>query len=113
MNQGRSTGTFMSATEQPFSNDGEFNVPFRSHNGYAREVDFLNAPVSMPIVSSRRWNQTGHEGTLGGDYGSTCHLETGETDPLLCRNGVYFMKMNVKHKYLEPTGRGFGRPGIP
>ena len=111
-NRGIASGTFMSATEQPFSNDGEFTIPFRSYNGYSRSITYLNAKVAMPITSSRRWNKDGHEGTLGADYGSTTKLATGEQDPLICRSGVYFMKMNVKRKFLEPA-QGVGRPGTP
>ena len=85
---------------------------FRSYNGYARTITYLNAKVAMPITSSRKRNQDGHEGILGADYGSTTHLQTGEQDPLVCRAGVYVMNMNVKRKILGPN-MGLGLPGNP
>ena len=70
----------------------------------------LNGKVAMPICSSRRWNRDGHEGVLGDGYGRTTCLLTQEVDPLVCRQGVYFMKMYVKRKRLD--NKGFGRHGI-
>ena len=41
----------MSATEQPFTNDCEFTVPFKTQEGHARKVTFKTAEVTVPILS--------------------------------------------------------------
>ena len=67
----------------------------------------------MPIVSVRRWNQTGHRSVLDEDSGLIIHKATGEEDPVQGRSGVYFMKMFVKRKLLAPkSNMDFGRPGM-
>ena len=106
-------GMFHSATGEPFGGDGEFNVQFRSYNGHAREIDFINAKVSIPIVGAKRWNsQTKSRAILDEDWGLLHHTPTGEEDPRLCRSAVYFMKRLVKRRILRPDpSRDFGRRG--
>ena len=66
---------------------------------------FLDAHVSMPITSSHLWNAQGFRSTLEAGWGETVKKDTGETDPLIVRNGVYFIKMYVKKHIVE------GAPG--
>ena len=80
--------TFMSATGQPFQSKGHFEIPFLTENHHKRSVTYLDAPVSMPIVSSHRWAEQGHRGILDEDSGQTVHKETGEEDQLVLRNGT-------------------------
>ena len=63
---------------------------------------YRDAPVSMPITSGHRWNEQGFRTTLDADTGETVHKETGETDPIIVRNGVYFMRMRVQQCLLPP-----------
>ena len=67
----------------------------------------------MPIIGSKKWNhETKTRATLDEDFGLLHHKPTGEEDPLLCRQGVYFMKMMVSKKLLQPPpDEGFGRRG--
>ena len=92
-----------------------------------RETVFLDAPVSIPIVSSHRWNSEGFRSTLEADWGETVKKENGETDPLIMRNGAYVMNMRIDGSFLmqpdaptpppAPTGhrppKGFQQAGAP
>ena len=95
--------TFASATGAPLTNDGNFDVPFRSYNGHKKETEFLNAPVAMPIVSVRRWDQNGHRSIVDEDSGVIIHKAAGEEYPDLGRSGAYFMNMLVRRNLLEPN----------
>ena len=82
-----------------------------SSNCYARGAVFKGANVAMPIVSSKRRNKdTTHRAILDEDDGLLQHKPTGEEDPLLCRNGVYFMKMHVRKRLLG-NDQDLGRQG--
>ena len=61
---------------------------------------YLDATVSLPITSGHLWNAQGFRTTLDEDTGETVHKETGQTDPLIVRNGVYFMRMRVRQTLL-------------
>ena len=67
-------------------------IPGLSENRHKRRTVYLDAPVSMPITSSHEWSKDGFCSTLDVDWGETVHKATGETDPLIVRNGTYFMK---------------------
>ena len=94
------SGTFFSATGQPFKSQGKFTVRWRSENGHARSTTYLDAPVSMPIISSHLWNADGFRTTLEAEWGDTLEKATGLRDPVVVRNGTYFMKMRVDKKRL-------------
>ena len=81
-------------------------MPFTSENRHARQTLYLDAPVSMPITSSHLWNAQGFRTTLDEDFGETLHKESGQTDPLIVRNGVYFLKMRVSKHLLPPDAKG-------
>ena len=79
---------------------------------HLRAVDFINAPVAMPILSVKRWNANGNRTILDEDSGVFIHKASGEEDPIVARNGVYFAKMIVKRSLLRQPGETtFGRPG--
>ena len=68
--------------------------------------------VGMPIVSLHKVAREQHRIILEDDHGTIIHKPSGEQDPLLVRNGVYFMKMIVKHNLLRPPSEsGFARQG--
>ena len=86
---------YLAANNEYFSSKGEFDVSIRSENGHKRHLTFKNAPVAMPIVSTHGWNAQGFRTITDEDFGLTIHKASGEKDPLLVQNGVYFMKMRV------------------
>ena len=92
--------TYHSATGEAFQSKGKFEVPFLSENRHRRRTVYLDAPVAMPITSSNAWACDGFRSTLDEDWGDTVQKLTGETDPLIVRNGTYFMKMRVSSNLL-------------
>ena len=85
-------------------------VPFRTENRHKRELTFYDAPVAMPIISTNVYNkQHNSKSLLDEDYGVLTQKDTGEEDPIVVRNGVYFLKMYVSNGILRPR-EGFGRP---
>ena len=99
----------MNATGQRFQSKGHFEVAFTSENHHKRNVTYLDTPVSMPIISSNRWNVDGTRGILEEHAGGVEHVPPGQTDPLLVRNKVYFMNMHVRKKFLAKPDQGCGR----
>ena len=81
-------GTYHNANGQPFTNKGQFDIPFRSENRHKRQLNFLDAPVSMPIYSSNLWAKQGFQSVLDETWGETTQKASGEKDPLVVRNGV-------------------------
>ena len=77
------------------NNGGEFDVNFKAGHDIDCNLVFQNAPVAMPIVSTHGWNAMGFRTVTDEDFGLTIHKASGEKDPLLVQNGVYFMKMRV------------------
>ena len=93
--------TFHTATGEPFSNKGRFDVGFRTENRNEKEVTFENAKVAIPIISMHDWNARGHRTTLDEDYGDTVHEQRNAHDAILVRSGVYFLKMFVRKKLVN------------
>ena len=106
-------GSYQAATGQSFKADGHFRVDFRTENKHKRSVEFINAPVSMPILSVKRWNSQGNRTSVEGTYGLFVHKETGEEDYWVARSGVYVVNMYVHDKLLRNPNkhRPFGRRG--
>ena len=80
---------------------GKFDLDFTTENGNAKHVVFNNTKVEMPILSMDRWNERGHKTLLDSQDGRSFTTEkaTDLEDPVINRQGVYFMKMYV-HKSL-------------
>ena len=95
-------GTFHNATGQPFQNQGEFEIPWLSEYRHAWRTVYLDAPVSMPIISSNSWASDGFRTVLDEHWGQTTKKDNVETEPLIVRNGTYFMKMRVDGSLLVP-----------
>ena len=104
--------TYQTATGDAFHNMGEMDTPFLTENRHAKNVRFNNARVSMPILSMDRWNRQGHRTTLDEPEceSFTVHKQTGEVDPVINREGVYFLKTCVNRRLLKRPS-GFARPG--
>ena len=77
-------------------------MPFTTENGHKRGITFVNGNVSIPIMSIRLWAKDGQRSRFGDGEGETVHLPTGETDPILGRQGVYFMRVRVSNDILQP-----------
>ena len=106
-----SGATYASATGDPFQNLGHFRVDFRTENLHERSVEFVNGKVSIPIISIRLWAKDGHRSIFDADSGETIKLSNGETDPIVAKQGVYFIKMRVGKDILSRPDpeQGFAR----
>ena len=102
----------MAANSTSFRSNCEFHVPFKTDNGHTRAIDFINAPVAMPIPSVKRWKATGNRTILDEHDGEFIHNSTGERDAIVARNGVYFAKMIARKSLLvQPADQTLGRLG--
>ena len=64
----------------------------------------------MPIISTNVYNKKhSSKSVLDEDHGVLTQKTTGEEDPILVRNDVYFLKMYVGNSVLRPKA-GLGRP---
>ena len=86
-------------------------MDFLTENMHAKNVDFVNANVSMPILSIRLWAKDGHRNIFDAEGGEYIHLATGESDPIVARHGVYFIKMRVDDEVIKDADSPFVRPG--
>ena len=76
-----------------------------------------------PIISTHLWNASGFRTITDEDYGLTVNKDApSETDPLIVRNGAYFLKMRVAKKLTcrpnraqppPPPTAGAERPAKP
>ena len=71
------SGSFHTATGAPFAPTGQFDVSFRTDNNHNRSLTFLNAPVSMPIMSVNRWNKWENRTIFEDEYGLFVNKATG------------------------------------
>ena len=111
LKEAKETGAvYQTATGDPFYNMGEFDVCFKTDGGLTENVSFNNTNVSMPILSVNKHNRRGYRSMLDEDDGYIEHKATGKREPLLCRAGVYFLKLHV-HRRLLQQPEGFVRPG--
>ena len=94
----RRSGTCHSATGEPFKNKGAFTVDWKSENRHQRTTKYLDAPVSMPMISPHLWAQDGFQPVLDEQWCQTTRQDNGETDPIVVRNGTYFVTMRVHEK---------------
>ena len=105
---------YLAANNEYVSSTGKFDVPFSSENCHKRQLTFKNAPVAMPIVSTHGWNSLGFRTVTDEHFGLTIQKASGEKDPLLVQNGVYFMKMRVARSLTrKPASPTSSRPPAP
>ena len=58
-------------------------------------MEYLNARASIPITSGHKWDTKGHMTLLDEHGGITTNTTDLTDDPIICRNGVKFMKVYV------------------
>ena len=62
----------------------------------------------MPIMSQHKWNVDGHRTLTDAWGGITVHTASDTDDPVILRNGVYFIKMLLPDHVVN---QDFTRPG--
>ena len=88
---------------------GEKHTRIRTSEGSICNVTFQCADVDMPVLSTRKLCESGHEVLYKHNGGLIIDTKTGQTTKFVMRAGVYYLKLRV----LKPAGHeraaGFGR----
>ena len=109
----------MAAGGAEIPNEGESTATLRSDDGVLLpQFKFQNAKVGMPILSVRRLARKGSKVEIVDD-GGVITLLCGRTVTFKERPGVYFVKLYVPKRLVQPkkrlrvpeTSSGFARPG--
>ena len=91
---------FVTATGQVVPNKGEKHTRIRTSEGSICNVTFQCADVDMPVLSTRKLCESGHEVLYKHNGGLTIDTKTGQTTKFVMRAGVYYLKLRV----LKPAG---------
>ena len=94
--------TYQNADGSPIPNRGEFDVPFTADAGHKRKAVFQDAPVMFPIISLGGVADAGNTVTLKQEYGLIVDEDTGETDNMIRRYGVYRLLLTLDDDVVLP-----------
>ena len=64
----------------------------------------MNAPVEMPILSTKLLAAANGELRYQSEGGQIVNIAKDEKSQFVSSSGVYFLKMCIAKKYLTPTG---------
>ena len=87
--------------EPLFPIKGSATVPFKTEEGHDHQIKWSNAPVAMPILSTRLLAQDNGELRYQCDGGQICNWQRDEESHFVSASGVYFMKMFVKRQFTQ------------
>ena len=82
----------------------------RTAEGSVCNVVFQCADVDMPVLSTRKLCQSGHEVLYRENDGLIIDVKTGQTTRFIQRGGVYYLKLKVLRPNDEERAAGFVRP---
>lgn len=88
--------------DPPIPNRGEFDVPCTTEAGTRRQATFQDAPALFPIISPGGVAGADNTVTLTKTYGIIKDDETGETDYMIRRYGVYWILPTLDDNMLQP-----------
>ena len=89
-------------------NKGELDVQWRATDNRLRTTTFQNAEVGMPRCSISCVAKDKHRAVFEDNGGYILHKPTGHKFEFIIASGVYFIKMLVPRRLVDP---GFGRHG--
>ena len=75
--------------------NGYVEVPFRTKEQHHSDITWRNAPVAMPILSTKLLALDKGELRYQCDGGQVVHVETGEQSEFISATGVYVMKTYI------------------
>ena len=81
---------------------GSCIVPFKTIEGRAAAVQWKNAEVAMPILSTKELARNKRKVVYAEDEGEIIHPDGGDPSKFLAAHGVYFMKLLVPKHYVMP-----------
>ena len=84
-------------------NKWKFDIPFTTDAGHSRQATFQDAPVMFPIIALGGATDAGNTVTLKTTYGLIVDDDTGETDTMKRRYGVFGILMTIDdERRLQP-----------
>ena len=109
----RAGHTMTAANGSKIKDEGQMTIRVKTVNGHTVRIPFVNADVSMPILSLAKLASE-HDAVFRQDDGELIHRRTKNRIPFVKRLGVYFMKVAIKKSVVRPDGPStdpFGRSG--
>ena len=91
----KSGGVFIAADGRRIPNRGEQHVKMEVETGAMCGVTFNDAPVTDPIISVSRLNDSGHDVCYKKKGGYIEHLQSGQRIRMYRREGVYWIKVKI------------------
>ena len=96
----------MAADGSPIMCGGLFTVPFWTSAGNLREVEFRDADVAFPILSTGRICDNDYTVSYNNHGGTITCDDTGEKDDFIRAMGVYWLELIVDANGIQPGGLG-------
>ena len=85
-------------------------MPFTTEAGTKRMATFQDAPVMFPIISLGGVTDAGNTVTLKKTFGIIKDDDTGETDYMIRRYGVYWILLTLEDDMLQQDFHQAGKP---
>lgn len=77
-------------------------VQAQSEESRTRTYTFQNAPVTAPILSIGKLTDDDNDVLFQTRGGNIIHVSSGEEIAFVRRHGVYFIKLNIDWRILQP-----------
>ena len=100
---------FVTATGQVVPNMGEKHTRVCTSEGSVCNVTFQCATVDMPVLSTRKLCESGHEVLYQRNGGIIIDIKSGQTTKFVMRAGVYYLKLRVLRPASRERAAGSGR----
>ena len=82
---------------------GTAEVPIMTKEGHQHHIRWRNAPVAMPILSTKLLAQENGEVRYQAEGGQICNFKLDQQSHFVSSSDVYFLKMYIEKRYTEPA----------
>ena len=100
---------FVTATGEVVPNLGTKNTKVNTSEGSTCNITFQCAEEDMPVLSTRKLCEAGHEVLYTNNGGLVIDTKRGQTTRFIQRAGVYYLKLHVLRPAKHERAEGFGR----
>ena len=97
---------FTCANGSTIPNKGTAVVPFRTDEGLKSAIQWKNADVELPILSTHELARNGRKLLYGEDGGDILHPDGKPNTHFVAAHDVYFMNMFVPQTYVQNKAPG-------
>ena len=105
-------GKYVAANGSSISSGGIFTINFKTAEGHDRHLDFQDADVAFPIISTGRLTDNNNFLIYHKKGGAIVDEATGQRSAFIRALGVYWIQLIVDPGVLtQPGDAGFGRQG--